>query len=72
MLHVGPLPRPANWRGRITEPESQAEPEALRCSVVRGRPLGGETWVKRIAPRLGLTHTLRNRGRPRTRTVPTP
>jgi hypothetical protein len=36
----------------------------LRTSVTRGRPYGGDDWVNRMCAELGLTFTLRRRGRP--------
>jgi len=41
------------------------ELEAIRHCVTRGTPFGSERWSKNTAARLGLTHTLRPRGRPR-------
>jgi putative transposase len=38
---------------------------AVRRSVVRGQPFGSEAWTRRTAHRLGLAHTLRQRGRPK-------
>jgi len=64
ILAEWPVERPRNWVGHVNEPETEAELEALRCSVQRGRPLGTETWVLRMAKRLGLESTLRPRGRP--------
>lgn len=53
------------YSGRMVHtPQSQAEAEALRRSVNRGSPFGGEQWTRRIAARLGLESTLRPRGRP--------
>ncbi len=42
----------------------EAELEAIRRSVQRGQPYGGDVWVRSTAKRLGLEHTLRNRDRP--------
>jgi hypothetical protein len=50
---------------RVNQPQTTAELEALRRSVVRGRPFGSENWTRRLAKRLGLEFTLRPRGRPR-------
>lgn len=57
--------RPRNWVAWVNQPETETELEVLRRSVQRGRPFGGETWVHRMAKRLGLESTLRPRGRPR-------
>lgn len=65
MLHPGPVPRPANWLSLVNEPQTEAELEALRRCVRRGRPFGSPTWVSQTADRLGLAYTLRKRGRRR-------
>jgi putative transposase len=51
----------------VNKPQSEAELEALRRSVSRGRPDGSEVWVQDIVQRLGLQATIRPRGRPRKR-----
>ena len=58
-----PLPRP--WGRWVNEPQSEAELTAIRTCVNRGTPFGDDTWMKQSAVRLGLTSTLRSRGRPR-------
>jgi putative transposase len=60
-----PVARPQRWVERINQPQSEAEMETLRLSVNRGRPYGTEAWTAATAERLELTHTLRQRGRPR-------
>lgn len=60
-----PMPRPRQWVAAVNRPEAAAELEALRTSVIRGRPFGGSTWQERIAKRLGLEFTFRSRGRPK-------
>lgn len=67
---VSPVPLPEDWAVRVNAAETLAELEAIRQSVQRGTPYGGEAWVARAAARLGLEHTLRPRGRPRTRPEP--
>jgi putative transposase len=63
-LSEGPVERPQDWLHYVNEPASAAELEALRRSLVRGAPYGGEAWQRRTAKRLGLESTLRPRGRP--------
>ena len=65
LLSPWPVARPRFWRRNVNEPQSDAEVEAIRHSVLKGRPLGQPGWIKRMADRLGLQHTLRNAGRPR-------
>ena len=64
-LHPGPVILPANWLQWVNEPQTEAELEALRRSVARGCPYGGESWVQDVVQRLGLQSTIRPRGRPR-------
>jgi len=62
-----PVSRPADWRRRVNAALPAGELEAVRTSVIRGRPFGSNAWVTRTAQRLGLAFTLRPRGRPRKR-----
>jgi putative transposase len=59
-----PVERRWNWLEWVNEPQTEAELEALRCSVQRGRPYGSSSWVRRAVEKLGLNATLRPRGRP--------
>jgi REP-associated tyrosine transposase len=65
ILSDWPLPRPRSWLQYVNRPHSEAEFEAIRRSVRRGQPYGGEDWVRATAARLGLESTLRPRGRPK-------
>jgi putative transposase len=64
-LDKGPAERRPDWLHWVNEPQTEAELQALRTSVSRGRPFGAVAWVKQMAARLGLEKTLRPRGRPR-------
>jgi putative transposase len=65
ILSPWPLPRPADWLHLVNQPQTEAELEALRCCVNRGRPFGDPSWVADMARQLGLERTLRPRGRPK-------
>ena len=65
LLSAWPLPRKAGWVEYVNSPQTAAELEAVRRSLHRGSPLGGETWSERAVQRLGLETTLRPRGRPK-------
>jgi putative transposase len=65
LLHAWPVVLPENWVRLVNQPQSEAEMDALRRSVVRNSPYGTEAWVQRTAARLGLRYTLRPRGRPK-------
>jgi putative transposase len=60
-----PVQRPRGWAGVVNRPMSAAEEEAIRASIVRGRPYGETAWQERMVGKLGLEHTMRGRGRPR-------
>lgn len=61
-----PVPRPRPWLRWVIEPQTEAELHAIRRSVLRGQPFGGQSWVQRTTRRLGLESTFRPRGRPKT------
>lgn len=65
VLDAWPVNRPRNWAARVNEPVSDAEQEALRRCMVKGRPFGGDSWSAQMVKRLGLQHTQRDAGRPR-------
>jgi putative transposase len=60
-----PVPRPTDWGQLVHQPQTEAELEALRLCVNRGRPYGDPNWVTETAKHLGLEWTLRPRGRPK-------
>ena len=60
-----PIERPADWLARVNRALTKKELDAIRASVLRGRPFGGDEWQKRTADQLGLGSTFRSRGRPR-------
>ncbi|KKK54632.1 hypothetical protein LCGC14_3082770, partial [marine sediment metagenome] len=64
-LRIEPVRRPEDWLELVNVPLTDEELTALRRSVNRGRPLGADRWVRRVASQLALEHTLRPRGRPR-------
>jgi putative transposase len=59
-----PVDRPATWLNLVNGPLADVEEEQIRVSIRRDRPLGSPAWVRRTAAKLGLTQTLRPRGRP--------
>ena len=65
LLSPWPVPCPRNWLAHVNAPQTEAELEAVRRSLRRGRPFGSDDWVSATAARLGLQSTLRPRGRPR-------
>ena len=62
---AGPVPRGKDWPRYVAQPQTDVELVALRRSVERGVPYGGETWQRRTIAALGLEATLRPRGRPK-------
>lgn len=59
------LNRRADWISRPNEPQTDAQTDAPRQSLRRGRPFGSAEWQKQTAQTLRLQSTLRERGRPR-------
>jgi putative transposase len=69
ILSDWPLREPTDWIKEVNRAQNEAEVEAVRRSVQRGQPYGGEGWSKRVAQRMGLESTFRPRGRPRKTTT---
>jgi putative transposase len=67
-LSPWPIDRPRDWTRRVNAAMNSAEEEAVQRSVQRGQPFGDAAWQEATAKRLGLTSTLRPRGRPRKQT----
>jgi putative transposase len=65
LLAESPVALPRSWKSAVNEPQTEAEVAAIRHSIQRGTPFGGEAWTKRAARQLGLESTLRPCGRPR-------
>jgi REP-associated tyrosine transposase len=63
LLSEWPIERPVDWVQEVNRPQTDAELDAIRLSLRRGRPLGQEKWVKQTAARYDLESTLRSRGR---------
>ncbi len=49
LLSDGRQALPDDWTAFVNEPQSEAELQALRASVVRGRPFGSESWQHAVA-----------------------
>ena len=64
-LVEGPMAHPRDWTRRVNRPETDAKLAALRKSVIRGAPFGGDRWQQSAAKKHGLESTLRPRGRPK-------
>jgi putative transposase len=65
LLSEWPIERPRDWTRIVNSVMPQAKVQMIRTAIERDRPLGNEAWVRRMAAKLGLEHTLRPRGRPR-------
>jgi len=64
ILSAWPLPRPTDWLQLVNQPQTEAEVEAVRCCVNRGRPFGDPNWVT-VTGAIGAEWTIRPRGRPK-------
>jgi len=65
LLSPWPVPYPRDWCKLVNGPQTEAEVDAIRRCIARGRPYGAEDWVRRTAGQLGLESTLRAPHRPR-------
>ena len=63
ILSDWPVEAPRDWFRWVQQPQTEAELEAVRRSVRRGRPFGEDRWARRIAMQFGLESTFRSPGR---------
>jgi len=61
--------RRGDWTDFVNRPMTEAEVEAIRLAIRRGRPFGSEAWTRETAGRLGLEFSLRSRGGQRRETL---
>lgn len=59
------MERPKDWIEFVNDSERESELEDLRSSAQRGRQVGSEDWMIKIAKRLELESTMNARGRPK-------
>ncbi len=64
VVDLEPSWRSPNWVSFVNQSITNAELEAIRHSINKGRPFGSESWIKETARTLGLESTLRPPGRP--------
>lgn len=66
LLDEGPTPMPprSEWIELVNERLRPEELDRMSTSIGRSRPFGDDHWTRRTAVQLGLTSTLRPRGRP--------
>jgi len=55
----------AGWLELVNEPPPASEQARIRSSLKRNSPLGSDNWTNKTAAKLGLTHTINPRGRPK-------
>jgi len=72
LLDEWPILRPPGWGELINEPQTEGELSSLREAITRSAPYGDDEWRERTAELLGLEKSLRPRGRPRRKRIPTP
>ncbi len=59
------FPFPLDWGRYVEEPQDAEGEAAAQAAIAPSRALGDDDWVKQTTARLGLGHTLRPNGRPR-------
>jgi REP-associated tyrosine transposase len=68
LLAESPVRLVRTWCDHVNQPQNEAEEAAIRRSIVRGQPYGGEHWTAKVTRQLDLEHTFRPRGRPKKET----
>lgn len=65
LVDQSPVPLGPGWAEYVDTPQTSSELAAVRRSIIRGVPFGAPRWQHETAQTLGLSSTLRPRGRPR-------
>ena len=65
LLTDPPLALGRRWIEHVNQPQTAAELAAIRRSVLRGQPFGGDAWRTKVTKQMGLEHTVRPPGRPK-------
>jgi putative transposase len=63
LLSPWPIDRPRDWKALVNRAMPEKQLGQVRQSLKRDRPLGKPDWVEKMAKKLGLSHTMRARGR---------
>jgi len=64
-LSPWPVDRPRQWTKLVNSALGEDVLERIKKSVLRGRPLGDDQWVRRVVARHGLENTVRDPWRPK-------
>jgi putative transposase len=65
LLTASPVALGRQWCDHVNAPQNEAEEAAIRRSLTRGQPFGGDAWTKKVSRQLDLEHTFRPLGRPK-------
>jgi len=60
-----PISLPKNYLRHVQEPLTASELSAMRYSVNKGKPYGGDDWTDKVIGKYSLDITVRERGRPK-------
>lgn len=67
LLSTWPVSKPKDYLNWLNQAQTEDEEEAIKRSIVKGNPYGGESWIDNIVKRFSLEQTLRRVGRPKIR-----
>lgn len=65
LLATWPVPQPRDYSAWLNHAQSTDEEEAIKRSIMKGNPYGGDSWVDRVVRRFSLEQTLKGVGRPK-------
>ncbi|MDO8572198.1 MAG: transposase [bacterium] len=64
LLSAWPISEPEDYLLFVNTPQPKEEEENIRASVVRGKPLGTDTWTVKVIKKFRLEATIRSPWRP--------
>jgi len=65
LLSEGPISKSKDYLKYLNEPQNEYEEKAIKDSILRSSPYGGENWKDKIIKKFKLESTVRRKGRPK-------
>lgn len=67
LLTTWPVSQPSDYSVWLNQAQSEDEEEAIKRSIMKGNPYGGDRWMDSVVRRFRLEQTLRRAGRPKSK-----
>jgi len=65
LLSPWPINIPEDYLDYVNRQEPEKDLESIEESIIKSKPLGDSSWVKKVVNKFGLEMTMRKPGRPK-------